>query len=124
MMIGRDRSDGNKPREWDVDTTGAGLVRSVPQPPLAATVCGGRGIDVGATEAALSGTSPTGFTLLNASTAGQTICLSDAGVTTSGASRGFPLAPGAAIDRPSWQDLSLIHAIATAAGADLRVMPL
>lgn len=79
---------------------------------------------VGTSEAALSGTSASGFTLLNASTGAQVIYLGDAGVVATANTARFVLVAGASIDRASWQDLSIVHAVASASGAELLAVPL
>lgn len=89
--------------------------------PAAASTVGALNFTVDDTEAALSGTNARGFILFNNSSGGQVIYFGDTGLSTS---TGFPLRPGDAIDRPTWQDLSVVFALASADGADLRVMPL
>lgn len=76
---------------------------------------------VGTSAAALSGSYPSGVTILNVSTGGQTVYLGPAGVTTSS---GFPLEPGASVARGRWQDLSVVFAVASGAGAELRFLGL
>lgn len=131
MIVGRDRANGDNPREWDVDIKGAGLLRGDPENPIpttatapaAATSVGALApFTVDSSEAALSGTSNTGFTLVNTSTGGQSIRLGDVGVAMTGP--GLTLDPGDSIDRERWQDLSIVHAVASADGATLEACPL
>lgn len=89
-------------------------------PPAAGGV-GQANFTVHSTQGALSGTNARGFLLFNNSSGGQTIYFGDTGLS---ASTGFPLRAGDAIDRPTWQDLSVVFALASADGADLRAVPL
>lgn len=102
----------------------AGSDGVIPAPPTPASAVGELAFDVGTSRSALAGTSPTGFTILNDSAAGQTIWLGGAAVTTSGAVRGFPLKAGAALDRAKWQNLNFVHAISNGSGASLIAVPL
>jgi hypothetical protein len=76
---------------------------------------------IGPARVALEGTYPEGVTFLNASPeGGPTIVIGNAEVTLA---NGFPLRPGAALDR-GWRELGHVHAVATGEGADLRVVSL
>jgi hypothetical protein len=84
------------------------------------------GFTIDGTAQQLSGQSPSGFTLLNSSTGGQTIWYGKQGVVaaSTGANAGFPLVAGAAIDRARFQNLRQVYVIASGAGALLSAEPL
>jgi hypothetical protein len=86
--------------------------------PAAATVITHAVWTIAATDTPLSGAFPRGGTFLNTS-ATQTLYIGTTGVTTSGATKGFTLLPGASITRPTWQNLNVIHVIASAANGEL-----
>ncbi len=92
--------------------------------PTAASVVRAGAWTVAVTAAELTGSFPRGGSFINVSTSGQTIFFGPSGVTTTGATKGFPLAPGASIDRRTWQDLTIVFAIADAAGASLSGLEL
>jgi hypothetical protein len=100
---------------------GAGGVAPTPAAAVAGEIKGARfAVDIAA--AALDGEYPYGVTLLNAEPpGGKTIYFGEDDVD---ATNGFPLEPGASIDRVRWQDLSLVWAFASDDDAVLCVLPL